>query len=173
MAGFVKETLAGWPADEVQNVVMALSAEAQLKSQAVADQQDAARIEAGRKLIADGDRCASCHKFHEAGELGSAPDLTGYGSREWLTGMIDDPRHKRFYREANDRMPAFAEFPSDPEKNMLSARTIALVVDWLRGEWYEPAAEKPSEAQAPAAEKPAAEQPAAAAPAEAAPAAAK
>ena len=69
-----------------QNVVLALSAEAGLKSQVEADRKDAERIEAGRKLIADGERCASCHKFHEHGELGSAPDLTGYGSREWLHG---------------------------------------------------------------------------------------
>ena len=73
MVGFVNDTLAGWPAEETQNVVLALSAEAGLKSQAEADRKDAARIEAGRKLIADGERCASCHKFREAGELGSAP----------------------------------------------------------------------------------------------------
>ena len=72
MAGFVEETLADWPSNEVKSVVAALSAEAHLKSQAEADTRDAAQIEAGRKLIADGDRCASCHKFHDAGELGSA-----------------------------------------------------------------------------------------------------
>lgn len=148
MVGFVKDTLAPWPGEEVQNIVIALSAEAQLKDQAEADKKDAARIEAGRKLIALDDRCVSCHKFRGAGELGSAPDLTGYGSREWLVGMIGDPKHERFYRDANDRMPSFAEHPGDSPKNRLSAHAIGLVVDWLRGEWYEPA---PTDAAAPAA----------------------
>jgi ubiquinol-cytochrome c reductase cytochrome b subunit len=147
MADFVKDTLAGWPAEEVQNVVIALSAEAQLKNQAEADQTDAARIEAGRKIIAQEDRCVSCHKFRAAGELGSAPDLTGYGSRQWLVGMISDPAHQRFYRDANDRMPSFAEHAGDSAKNRLSAHSIGLLADWLRGEWYEPASD---EATAPA-----------------------
>jgi ubiquinol-cytochrome c reductase cytochrome b subunit len=146
MVGFVTDTLSGWPAEEVSQVVAALSCEAGLKSQAAADKKDAERIEAGRKLIADGERCASCHHFREAGELGSAPDLTGYGSREWIAGMISDPKHERFYREDNDRMPSFAA-NQDPARNTLSARQIGLLADWLRGDWYEPAAE-PAQAAA-------------------------
>ena len=53
-------------------------------------------------------RLHNCHHFHDAGDLGTAPDLTGYGSREWMIGMISDPEHERFYGEKNDRMPAFA-----------------------------------------------------------------
>jgi ubiquinol-cytochrome c reductase cytochrome b subunit len=140
MAGFVTDTLASWPAEEVSHIAAALSAEAQLKSQAAADKKDAEQIEAGRKLIAGGERCASCHHFREAGELGSAPDLTGYGSREWIAGMISDPKHARFYREDNDRMPSFAANP-DPARNTLSPRQIGLLAGWLRGDWYEPAAE--------------------------------
>ncbi|HEV3137805.1 MAG TPA: cytochrome b N-terminal domain-containing protein [Pirellulales bacterium] len=138
MVGFVNETLKDWPPEEVRNVVIALSAEAQLKRQAGEDRKDAARVEAGRKLIAQGERCVQCHKFHEAGELGSAPDLTGYGSREWLVGMISNPKHERFYGDNNDRMPIFAEHPGDAPENMLPAHAIGLIVDWLRGEWYEP-----------------------------------
>jgi mono/diheme cytochrome c family protein len=138
MVGFVNETLKDWPPEEVQDVVIALSAEAQLKRQAGEDRNDAARVEAGRKLIGEGERCVQCHKFHEAGELGSAPDLTAYGSREWLVGMISNPKHERFYGDNNDRMPAFAEHPGDAPENMLPARAIGLIVDWLRGEWYEP-----------------------------------
>lgn len=140
MVGFVTDTLAGWPAEEVSQVVAALSAEAQLKAQVAADKKDAEQIEAGRKLIADGERCASCHHFREAGELGSAPDLTGYGSREWIVGMISDPKHERFYREDNDRMPSFAN-NQDPARNTLSSRQIGLLADWLRGDWYEPPVE--------------------------------
>src|SRR5262249_49795684 len=111
MVSFVNDTLAGWPAEDVQNIVIALSAEASLKSQAAADARDQQKIEAGRKLITDPERCVSCLKFHEHGELGSAPDLTGYGSREWLVGMISDPKHERYYRDDNDRMPSFAAQP--------------------------------------------------------------
>lgn len=140
MVSFVHDTLKDWPAEEVTAVVAALSAEAQLPGQRAADEKDVALIEAGRKLLADTDRCAGCHKFHAAGELGSAPDLTGYGSQEWLTGMIGNPAQERFYHENNDRMPAFAEHPDDHTRNILSPRDIGLIVDWLRGEWYDPSA---------------------------------
>jgi ubiquinol-cytochrome c reductase cytochrome b subunit len=140
MASFVVDTLKDWPADEVRDIAIALSAEAHLPSQVKLDEQEAQRIEAGRKLIIAEDRCVSCHKFHEHGELGSAPDLTDYGSREWLLGMISNPTHERFYRDSNDRMPAFADHADDPKKNMLSPSQLELVVDWLRGQWYEPSA---------------------------------
>lgn len=141
MVSFVKEILTEWTAEETQAVVVALSAEAQLQRQAESDQQDAARIETGRQLLGDAERCASCHKFRDQGELDSAPDLTGYGSREWLIGMISDPQHQRFYRDANDRMPSFAPLPNDAPQNLLSSQQIGLLADWLRGEWYEPASE--------------------------------
>jgi quinol-cytochrome oxidoreductase complex cytochrome b subunit/mono/diheme cytochrome c family protein len=150
MVSFVNDTMSEWPEDEVQKVVIALSAEANLKSQAEADARDAEAIAAGRELIASDERCASCHKFGEAGELGAAPDLTGYGSREWLIGMISDPAHERFYRDANDRMPAFA--PGNGQQNLLDERSLGLIVDWLRGEWYEPGHEKASAAESQAAE---------------------
>jgi ubiquinol-cytochrome c reductase cytochrome b subunit len=138
MVGFARDTMSGWSAEDVKNVVTALSAEAALASQRAADQKDAAAIEAGRKLITSADNCVQCHKFRDAGELGSAPDLTGYGSREWLVGMISNPAHERFYRDANDRMPAFAAHEGDSAENILSAKSIGLVADWLRGEWYRP-----------------------------------
>jgi len=90
-------------------------------------------------LLAGSVSCTDCHKFHDQGELGSAPDLTGYGSREWLLGMIDNPQHERFYSgDRNDRMPAFADDSEHPERNLLSPRELSLLVDWLRGDWYEP-----------------------------------
>jgi ubiquinol-cytochrome c reductase cytochrome b subunit len=134
MANFVTETVKDWSAEDVRNVAIALSFEAGAREQVTQDD-----VKAGRKLIADTERCAQCHKFHEAGELGSAPDLTGYGSREWLVGMVSNPAHERYYRDDNDRMPAFAEHPDDSPSNRLSAKSIGLIVDWLRGQWYEPA----------------------------------
>jgi len=142
MVSFVKETFADQTDEEkkeLESAVMALSAEAALVGQRQADAQDAQRIRAGRKLLVDDYGCTDCHKFHDKGKLGGAPDLTGYGSREWLIGIIGNPAHKRFYGQRNERMPVYAEFPEEPAKNILSSKAIELLADWLRGEWYEPA----------------------------------
>ena len=137
MVKYVKEDVASFD-DELKKVlqtaVVALSAEARLKSQQAIDQRDQAIIQAGTgALVGDQLGCMDCHKFHDDGEE-SAPDLTGYGSREWLVAFISNPEHERFYGDRNDRMPAYAE-----EKS-LTPQEIALVADWLRGEWYEPSA---------------------------------
>jgi len=137
MSKFVKEDIAGFSAAEqaqLRKVILALSAEAGLKTQNVADTRDAAAITEGRKLVSStAMNCTDCHKFHDAGEDPSAPDLTGYGSREWMIAFITDASHPRFYGKRNDRMPAYG-----PDK-ILTAQEIGLITDWLRGEWYEPA----------------------------------
>ncbi|QEG33150.1 cytochrome b [Bythopirellula goksoeyrii] len=99
----------------------------------------------GRELIAgglaevleSGMSCIDCHKYHDEGELGSAPDLTGYMSREWMIEFIRNPASERFYGEYNDRMPAFAPH-DDPRMNQLDDKAIGLIVDWLRGDWVMP-----------------------------------
>jgi ubiquinol-cytochrome c reductase cytochrome b subunit len=121
--------------EQFADIALALSAEAQLPSQREADAKDVARIQAGRRLIADGERCAQCHKFHEGGELGSAPDLTGYGSTLWMMQFISNPASRRFYDQNNDRMPRFCPTPLLAEENELTPTQIRLVVEWLRGEW--------------------------------------
>ena len=78
-------------------------------------------VAAGAALIKDQAGCTNCHHFHDEGSLGSAPDLTGYGSREWLIGMISNPEHERFYGDKNDRMPAFAA-GDNAEQHRLSAK---------------------------------------------------
>src|SRR4029079_11600271 len=81
--------------------------------------------------------CArGCHKFGPRGQLGLAPDLTGYGSYEWMLGLASDPTHQRFYRMENDRMPSFAKDLDHPERNNLSVRELSLIIDWLRGQYY-------------------------------------
>lgn len=115
---------------ELEAVAAALSAEAQLPAQREADQRDKELIAAGLKSIDT--MCVDCHRFHKA-KGGGAPDLTGYGSREWLYGIIANPADPRFYGKSNDRMPAY--------RDILTAHEINLLTDWLRGEWFEPAAE--------------------------------
>lgn len=133
MVNYVKEDIASFGAEDqalLQQAIVALSAEAQLKSQRELDENDAAVIKLGTEALT-GDRlgCMECHTFHDSGE-DNAPGLTGYGSREWLVAFITNPEHERFYGERNDRMPAFGE-----EKS-LTPHEIGLVADWIRGEWY-------------------------------------
>jgi len=137
MVKFVKEDVAAFDSaqkTELAQAIAALSAEAGLKSQAELDKRDAVLISEGRKhLVGDSLTCVNCHQFHEEGDTSVAPDLTGYGSRDWLIAFISDPAHSRFYGPRNDRMPAFGA------EKILTPHEIGLVADWIRHEWYEPA----------------------------------
>jgi ubiquinol-cytochrome c reductase cytochrome b subunit len=120
--------------EELKKVIMAVSAEANLPSQREADQRELTVIEQGRVLAtSEGMRCTECHQFRKKDEDATAPDLTGYGSAEWLTAMIKNPAHERFYGKRNDRMPIFGE------ENRLDDKSIAMIVAWLRGESQFPA----------------------------------
>ena len=137
MVKFVQKDVAGFSAEQqgmLRKAIAALSAEAKLKSQPEQDVLDDELIKEGRQHIA-GEvlRCTECHQFRNKDEDATAPDLTGYGSREWLISLISNPKHPRFYGKRNDRMPAFGE------EKILDPAAIALIADWLRGEWYEPA----------------------------------
>ena len=134
MAKFVRKDVASFsPEQKIQldKVIVALSAEGGLRSQSEWDQRDARIIEEGRTLLGSADmRCTECHAFRKPDEDATAPDLTGYGSREWLAGIIANPTHERFYGKRNDRMPAFAE------EKRLTRLEIDLLASWLRGEWF-------------------------------------
>ncbi len=133
MPKFVKTKVAKYTDEQkaqLVKVIAALSAEAQLKFQAVEDQKDAASIVEGRGLLREALSCTDCHQFHVADTNADAPDLTGYGSHEWLVKFLNNPGHADFYGEHNDRMPAFGE------KQILSPQAIGLLADWLRGDWY-------------------------------------
>ena len=136
MVKFVKKDVAGFTPEQkeqLRKIIAALSAEAGLKSQRDLDQRDAAVIAEGKTLIAtEAMRCTECHQFHKPDEDASAPDLTGFGSRDWLVDFISNPAHTRFYGKRNDRMPAFGE------DKVLDDHAIGLLADWLRGDWYEP-----------------------------------
>ncbi|MGO9113759.1 MAG: cytochrome b N-terminal domain-containing protein [Thermoguttaceae bacterium] len=141
MFGFIKETFRDFEAKDQQQIIQALSHEAGLKSQQDADVRDLADIKAGSKLIEE--NCTDCHTFHgKGGGTGAkGPDLSLYGSRGWIIGIVSNPAHPRFYGKENDRMPAFSESTTDARKNVLGPQELELLADWLRGEWYVP--EKP------------------------------
>ena len=86
--------------------------------------------------------CFECHGFEE--ELEGAPNLAGYGSQEWIRGMIMSPDHPLRYGEEN-AMPIFldldgpdaevirqeaAEQGRSPPSN-LSAVDRELIIRWL------------------------------------------
>jgi ubiquinol-cytochrome c reductase cytochrome b subunit len=133
MAKFVRDDVPKLSTEgktQLAHTIIALSAEAGLKSQRTDDARDTALIADGKKAFgAIG--CADCHAFGAPDANPTGPELTGFGSRAWLTAFIADPAHPRFYGKNNDRMPAFG--PS----GQLSEREIGLLADWLRGEWYE------------------------------------
>lgn len=136
MVKYVQEDVAGFPPDDrklLEKTIVALSAEAGLKSQRDRDRRDTALIVEGKEaLVGTRMNCAECHVFHGKGET-VGPDLTGYGSRQWLLDFIGNPAHPRFYGDRNDRMPLFGE------DKVLPQAELSLLVDWLRGEWFEPA----------------------------------
>jgi ubiquinol-cytochrome c reductase cytochrome b subunit len=144
MARFVHRQVAGYSAEEkekLRKAVLAISAEAKLKAQAQADARDRTLIAEGQSFLGIGQvRCTECHQFHKPDEEATAPDLTSYGSREWMLAFVANPAHDRFYGNRNDRMPLFGK------DQILDDHALGLVVDWLRGDWYEPGDEAAREA---------------------------
>ena len=139
MLKFLKgDSFGALPSEEVHAIGVALSAEAQLKAQREIDAADVDLIEEGRELLSI--ECTDCHVYHGEGEKGI--DLTGYGNREWQISFIRNPSHKRFYGKRNERMsifgPKYKEDGSLERPAQLSDQEIGFIVDWLRGEWYEP-----------------------------------
>lgn len=135
MVRYVEERFAKLPGEEQQAMIVALSAEAGLPSQQDQDVRDAALIAKGRELIVR--ECNRCHSYRGQGPVGQAVDLTGYGSREWLLGIVGSPNHVCFYGLRNDRMPSYAEDPRSPEKNRLPLTQLGIVADFVRLDWPE------------------------------------
>ena len=111
-------------------VAVALSAEAKLPLQADQDKADAEKIQQGVDHLIDDISCIDCHAFQEPDSDVEGPDLTGYGSREWIIDFVKNPEHEKFYPESNDRMPSFGK------KNILTEKEIGLIADWIRNDYY-------------------------------------
>jgi len=128
--------------EEIRAVSAALAAESKIEGRMLFETPNlprdklAALLKKGQEVLKDEGKCAGCHKFHDVGDFGVAPDLTGYGSREWLRELIADPSHERFYADQNDRMPSFAKDRQNAKNNQLTEHELDMLVSWLRGEWY-------------------------------------
>jgi len=116
----------------LEAVVKALSAQAKLPSQAEDDKADAEEIKQGVEYLLDDISCIDCHAFGEPDPDADGPDLTGYGSRQWIIDFVKNPEHEKFYPDNNDRMPAFGV------KKILTDDEIGLIADWLRDDYFEP-----------------------------------
>ena len=148
MVGWVKEHVPAMKEAEraeLDQVVMALVAEAAVPAEHIMNLPQVQMVVQGRLAI-QGETlgCTECHKYHDAGELGAAPDLTGYGSRQWLIDFISNPGDPRFYGD-NHHMPAFG--PVGDNAGQLTRTQIEMLADWLRGDWYEPAKASAGETQ--------------------------
>jgi len=118
--------------EQLRQAAAALSAEARLPAQRESDAGRRDEIASGIVHLKDeGTGCARCHRFEDAGidNVDRSPDLTDYGTREWIVGMIDDPGHPRYYGQENDEMPAFGT------ERLLRPEEIGTLADWLRREW--------------------------------------
>jgi len=135
MVQYVEGPLAKLDAAQRRVIAAALAAEA--GTSPAPDEKRQNLIAEGRGLIAS-EGCTRCHRFGDQGAKGVAPVLTGYGSREWIIGVVADPTHPCFYGTRNDRMPAYVELPEQPAENRLAAAEVDLVARWLQGDWYEP-----------------------------------
>ncbi|MDD9865961.1 MAG: c-type cytochrome, partial [Verrucomicrobiales bacterium] len=130
---FLKRKVAKYDDEEkemLELVVLALSAEAKLPSQAELDKADAEDIKKGIDHLIDDIACIDCHAFQEPDPDVDGPDLTGYGSRQWIIDFVKNPEHEKFYPENNDRMPAFGE------KGILTDDEIGLIADWIREDYF-------------------------------------
>ena len=132
---FLNRKVRKYAADEremLDAIAVALSAEAKLPSQVATDQTSVALIKQGIAYLEDDIGCIDCHAFGEPDPDADGPDLTDYGSRQWIIDFVKNPGHEKFYPENNDRMPAFGV------KKILTDNEIGLIADWLRGDYYEP-----------------------------------
>ena len=97
-------------------------------------------VEEGKELIAGEFACTDCHNYGDA-DYGYSVTLDGYGSRDWLAGLIAKPHGENYYGDDADAsanpgagyMPAYAETGTDADT--LSQEDLLLLVDWLRGDW--------------------------------------
>ncbi|NNE92502.1 MAG: menaquinol-cytochrome C reductase, partial [Verrucomicrobiales bacterium] len=119
----------------LEKIIAAVSAEADLHYQAEIDERDKEIIAEGTDLFFEGiagvsAACADCHGFDgDESEASHTPDLNGWASREWTIEFTKNPAHSRFYGKNNDRMPIFEE------EGIFTDRQIELVVDWIREDW--------------------------------------
>ena len=118
----------------LEDLVACLAAEAKLDKprKSDADEETIEGIDEDTVFLFEDLTCTDCHRLYHLGDLGDGPDLTGYMSRDWLTRIIENPEHERFYGSSNDGMPAHFESADDA---LMTKDEIQTLVDYLRNTW--------------------------------------
>ncbi len=90
--------------------------------------RDAARVRSGEAIVKT--RCTTCHLYKGEGDdggEGTAPELSGWGSRAWIRAQVMNPASKATYREKalapgmKKYMPAFEGELKPAEADVLAA----------------------------------------------------
>jgi len=136
MVRYVQTRFVQLSEEDQQAIITALAAEAQEDVSGAASWQGDERLQRGRQLIVE--HCTQCHRYEGRGPVGFVPVLDGYGSYEWVVGILMDPGHGYFYGARNDRMPSYLAKPGDPAANRLRSEEVAVLAQFVRGKWYEP-----------------------------------
>jgi ubiquinol-cytochrome c reductase cytochrome b subunit len=137
MAAFVKDPERGGKisADDRRKIAEALADEA--------DDKLKGKDKDKRLEIFGTHGCTECHKYHTEEGSGQAPALDGWGSTDWLMGMIANPAGQGFYGHLEDKqeMPAFQPLlekrlkDQPATKELPPKEVIREIARWLRGEW--------------------------------------
>lgn len=114
---------------QLDDLILALSSEANLPYQDYSSDRARERIAAGQNHIEDTFGCIDCHAYMIPDEEATAIDLTGYGSKEWIVEFLNDPTHPKLYGNKNDRMPSFKT------EGLLTDQEISVLADWIRNDW--------------------------------------
>lgn len=143
MAKWAKENVQNMKEKEVDAVVEFLVAQSHRTDMAP---PDAELVKQGRDFFEAGSdavekACLGCHEIKIDGAalgtsgLAPAPELTGYGSEEWLRDFLLDPGADRHYGKRN-AMPSY--------KERMSEKDFDILLRWMRHRWYEPEAPEKS-----------------------------
>jgi ubiquinol-cytochrome c reductase cytochrome b subunit len=99
---------------------------AALAGEVATGQVDTGLAERGRRLVEEGvGECLDCHAVDPEEDATDGPHLAGYGSREWVAGLIADAGHGRYFGDANE-MPVFADTLDDMEIDHIAAYVTTL-----------------------------------------------
>lgn len=99
--------------------------------------------------------CASCHRLNDLGppkEKMTAPDLTGFGTRQWIMDVLKEPDADHLFGKTafKEMMPSMVKPPADPAAaemfTAMSEADLAAVADFLEAQARgEPAKDTPGE----------------------------